>query len=133
MTIVASPAAFSLARALAVAAFSAGLFLSPMAAQPQTGPAPAQPQATLRGPLVIAKQSFFYIGGHYDEARPDRHVIGQMYVEYQVPENLKHPFPIVMVHGGTATELYGPGRRMGVKVGRSTFYARVMPSMSWIR
>ena len=109
MTIVASPAAFSIARALAVAAFSAGLLLSPMAAQPQTGAAPAQPQATMRGPLMIAKQSFFYIGGHYDEAHPDRHVVGQMYVEYQVPENLKHPFPIVMVHGGTATGLLWSG------------------------
>ncbi len=84
----------------AMAAALFGLVLSPMA---------AQPQASAPGPLMLAKQSFFYIGGRYDETQPDRHVVGQMYVEYQIPADLKHPFPIVMVHGGTATGLLWTG------------------------
>jgi len=68
------------------------LLLAPAAAQPQAKP-----------PLVIAKQSYFYIGGHYDDAHESHHTIGQMYVEYQIPTELKHPFPIVMVHGGSQT------------------------------
>ena len=83
-----------------MAAALLGCVLSPLSAQPQAGAAE---------PLVLAKQSFFYIGGHYDETHPDRHVVGQMYVEYQIPADLKHPFPIVMVHGGTATGLLWTG------------------------
>ena len=60
-------------------------------------------QAADKPPLVIAKQSYFYIGGHYDDAHPAHHMIGQMYVEYQIPADRKHPFPIVMVHGGSQT------------------------------
>src|SRR5579872_5835458 len=65
--------------------------------------APAAAQPTGKPPLVIAKQSYFYIGGHYDEAHEAHHMVGQMYVEYQIPADLKHPFPIVMVHGGSQT------------------------------
>jgi pimeloyl-ACP methyl ester carboxylesterase len=89
-------------RSIVMAVLAAGVVFAPVAAQPQV-PTPG------KGPLVIAKQSFFYIGGHYDDAHPDRHMVGQMYVEYQIPQELKHPFPIVMVHGGTATGLEWKG------------------------
>ena len=95
----------TVALAAAEMAVAAGLVLSSPA--PQTRAAAAE--ETAKGPLVIAKQSFFYIGGHYDDAHPDHHVIGQLFVEYQIPQTLKHPFPIVMVHGGTATGLEWSG------------------------
>jgi pimeloyl-ACP methyl ester carboxylesterase len=76
-----------------------------------------------KGPLVIKEQSFFYIGGRYDQTQPDRHVVGQMYVEYQIPQELKHPFPIVMVHGGTATGLLWNGTPDG-REGWAQFFLR---------
>src|SRR5687768_11794173 len=109
MNFVTSRPARRLVLGVAVAAGCAGLVLALMAARPQAQAEAAQSLATAKGPLVIAKQSFFYIGGHYDQTHPDRHVVGQMYVEYQIPENLRHPFPIVMVHGGTATGLLWSG------------------------
>jgi pimeloyl-ACP methyl ester carboxylesterase len=50
-----------------------------------------------RQPLVIAEQGNFFVGGEYNE---DGQVVGQMYVEYQVPNNRKHPYPIIFIHGG---------------------------------
>ena len=29
--------------------------------------------------------------------------VGHMYVEYQVPQRLAHPYPVVMIHGGSQT------------------------------
>jgi pimeloyl-ACP methyl ester carboxylesterase len=43
------------------------------------------------------------VGGSYDAAHAAHHHIGQMYVQYLVPAELKHPFPIVLVHGGDQT------------------------------
>jgi pimeloyl-ACP methyl ester carboxylesterase len=106
--IVVPSVALRIVRGWAAATFAA-LVLLPIAARPQANAGRTEPLPTAMGPLMIAKQSFFYIGGHYDEAHPDRHVVGQMYVEFQIPQNLKHPFPIVMVHGGTATGLLWSG------------------------
>lgn len=107
MNVAAMPAAHWAVRRLAAATMATSIALLTMAAQPHA--APATLATVAKGPLVIAKQSFFYIGGQYDHMHPDRHVIGQMYVEYQIPQDLKHPFPIVMVHGGTATGLEWKG------------------------
>jgi pimeloyl-ACP methyl ester carboxylesterase len=54
-------------------------------------------------PLVLAKTGVFYAGGHYDQTHPDQHFVGQMYVEYQIPAEQKHRFPIVLIHGGGQT------------------------------
>ena len=51
-------------------------------------------------PLVIAKQGYFFVGGTYLEAQDGRFMSGQMYVEFQVPGKLTHPYPIVMFSGG---------------------------------
>src|SRR5688572_33175382 len=56
--------------------------------------------AGAEAPLLLARQGHFYAGGKYDDANPNRHIIGAMYVEYKIPAELRHPFPIVMVHGG---------------------------------
>jgi pimeloyl-ACP methyl ester carboxylesterase len=104
MNIVVPRAAQCFAGALAAAIGLGSVALAPTSARPQASAASAA-----KGPLVIKEQSFFYIGGRYDETQPDRHVVGQMYVEYQIPEALRHPFPIVMVHGGTATGLIWNG------------------------
>ncbi len=63
--------------------------------------------ATLSGaadePLMIAKQGNFYIGGKYVESKGDHPMVGQAYVQYQIPQRQTHPYPIVMVHGGSQT------------------------------
>jgi pimeloyl-ACP methyl ester carboxylesterase len=54
-------------------------------------------------PLAIAKQGIFYIGGKYVESNGDMPMVGQAFVEYQIPQRQTHPFPIVMIHGGSQT------------------------------
>jgi pimeloyl-ACP methyl ester carboxylesterase len=61
-------------------------------AQPSTDSAPA-----------LAKSGVFYAGGHYDRDHPDQHFVGQMYVEYQIPADQRHAYPIVLIHGGGQT------------------------------
>jgi len=56
-----------------------------------------------RGPLALAKSSYFFVGGkdrHLVEGSP---MVRQMYVEYMIPARRSQPFPIVMVHGGSQT------------------------------
>jgi pimeloyl-ACP methyl ester carboxylesterase len=55
------------------------------------------------GPLVIAKQGYFFAGGRIDGSTEGSPVVGQMYVEFQIPQTLEHPYPIVMIHGGSQT------------------------------
>ena len=54
-------------------------------------------------PLVIAEQGNFFVGGREVEV-PDGTVIsGAMYVQYQIPAEQKHPYPMVFFHGGAST------------------------------
>jgi pimeloyl-ACP methyl ester carboxylesterase len=55
------------------------------------------------GPLVIAKQGYFFVGGKIDPTIDGSPMVGQMYVEFQIPEKLAHPYPVVMIHGGSQT------------------------------
>ena len=51
--------------------------------------------------LDLAEWSYFWIGVERAELARGTVVNGkQMYVEYMIPAVLKHPYPIVMVHGG---------------------------------
>jgi len=52
-------------------------------------------------PLDIAEWSYFWVGVERAELARGTVVNGkQMYVEYQVPARVRHPYPIVLVHGG---------------------------------
>ena len=53
--------------------------------------------------LALAKSGVFYAGGRYDKEHPDQHFVGQMYVEYRIPADQRHPYPIVLIHGGGQT------------------------------
>src|SRR5690349_12810951 len=55
------------------------------------------------GPLVIAKQGYFFAGGKIDRTIEGSPMVGQMYVEFQIPEKLEHRYPVVMIHGGSQT------------------------------
>jgi pimeloyl-ACP methyl ester carboxylesterase len=65
------------------------------------GTVPAMAQA--RGPLTLAKASYFYVGGKIDTSIEGSPIVGQMYVEYMIPQRLRHKYPVVMVHGGNQT------------------------------
>ena len=54
--------------------------------------------------LRIAEQGHFFVGGGYGKTTSGRDVYsGQMYVQFQIPEDRTQPFPIVLVHGGGQT------------------------------
>lgn len=55
------------------------------------------------GPLVLASQGYFFVGGKIDRSREGSPMIGQMYVEFQIPEKRTQPYPVVMIHGGSQT------------------------------
>ena len=52
-------------------------------------------------PLRLAAQGFFWSGGELvDHPQAGKAMRGQQYVEYWIPQDLVHPLPIVMIHGG---------------------------------
>jgi pimeloyl-ACP methyl ester carboxylesterase len=67
--------------------------------------------------IQLARQGFFFVGGQYftdpgDVTLPGlpattgpggERMLGQMYVEYQVPKRKRHPYPVVLIHGGSQT------------------------------
>lgn len=55
------------------------------------------------GPLTIAKQGYFFVGGKLEPSLEGTPPVGHMYVEYQIPAELRHPYPVVMIHGGSQT------------------------------
>src|SRR6201984_406963 len=58
-------------------------------------------QAADDPPLALARDGFFYVGGHNTTVNGKTYVVGQMYVEMRIPQQQTHPYPIIMVHGGT--------------------------------
>jgi pimeloyl-ACP methyl ester carboxylesterase len=67
-------------------------------------------------PLVLAEQGYFFVGGSYSKTKDGQIMSGQMFVQYQIPQNKRHPYPVVMWHGGgqTGTNFLGtPDGRKG--------------------
>jgi len=52
------------------------------------------------GPIAIAKQGYFFVGGKYFETPNGKVMAGHAYVEYQFPQQRTHAFPLVMIAGG---------------------------------
>jgi hypothetical protein len=53
--------------------------------------------------VVIAKSGYLFAGGNIDPSLPGSPMVGQLYAEFQIPQKLLHPYPIVMIHGGSQT------------------------------
>jgi len=49
------------------------------------------------GQPVLERQGNFFVGGTHNA---NDQIVGQMYVEYWIPQNRERPFPIIFVHGG---------------------------------
>ena len=77
-----------------IALFAAILARLPMSALAQTGKLP---------PVALATLGNFFAGGTYDNQHRAHHIAGQIYVQYEIPAEQRHPFPILMVHGGNQT------------------------------
>src|SRR6201981_1679682 len=78
--------------------------------------APSLALAQEHGALALANSSYFFVGGKIDTSVEGSPMVGQMYVEYMIPQRQRHPYPVVMVHGGnqTGTNFTGtPDRREG--------------------
>src|SRR6266576_6723689 len=52
-------------------------------------------------PLMLARDGYFYVNAKPASVGGKTYVTDQMYVEERVPARKTHPYPIVMVHGGT--------------------------------
>lgn len=61
--------------------------------------------------IPLADQSFldsrgsFYVGGTYLTRNENTYLTGQMYVEVYVPKQIRHPYPLVFLHGAAQTGL----------------------------
>jgi pimeloyl-ACP methyl ester carboxylesterase len=75
-----------------------------------SGPVSAGGEA---GPISLRDQGFFWVGtrptpvaqgllGGSNPPGPGTAIEGQMYVGFQLPANRRHPYPLVLVHGGGA-------------------------------
>ena len=58
--------------------------------------------------LDVAEWSFFWVGVERAELAKGPVVSGkQMYVEYQIPTQVRHPYPIVLVHAAGLVAAHG--------------------------
>ena len=53
--------------------------------------------------VSLASQGYFFVAGQYTNTADSHLMTNQMYVEYQIPRERRHPYPIVMIHGGGQT------------------------------
>jgi pimeloyl-ACP methyl ester carboxylesterase len=52
-------------------------------------------------PLSLAKSGWLYAGGKVTTINDKQYTVGQIYAEYMIPAKQLHPYPVIMVHGGT--------------------------------
>ena len=77
-------------------------------------PAHAQRAASAKPPASIpmfstadiARQAFFHVGGKYVEHDGEHYMQGSMYVEVWEPRRIRHPYPLVFMHGQGQTAQY---------------------------
>ncbi len=65
--------------------------------------ASATPQSAKTAPLEIAREGYVFAGGKYSTVKDGKIMSGQIYAEFQIPARQRHPYPIVMIHGGNQT------------------------------
>jgi pimeloyl-ACP methyl ester carboxylesterase len=74
-------------------------------------------------PLNLARDGFFYVGGKPTTINGKTYIAGQMYVEMRIPAKQTHPYPIIMVHGGTRSGTNWTGTPDG-REGWAQYFAR---------
>ena len=65
--------------------------------------------------LKLADQGGFWVGVQKKKMPYGTIAQGQMFVQYMIPAERRHPYPVVLIHGGGAqgTHMMGLGRRPG--------------------
>lgn len=58
---------------------------------------------TDRGPILLADHGYFFVGGKYVDRDKSSVMNDGMYVEKFIPVEQRHPYPVVMFHGGGQT------------------------------
>ena len=92
------------------------IVLAAAAATILTSGAPGLAQTADEAPYALTREGFFYVGGKPTTVNGRTYMAGQMYVDFRIPAKQAHPYPIIMVHGGTrsATTYFGtPDGREG--------------------
>jgi pimeloyl-ACP methyl ester carboxylesterase len=83
------------------AAGAAAAVLGPLATSADAAALAQQTAAAAKMPLDVAEWSFMWVNVKRAETARGAYVGGQqMYVEYMIPAQVRHPFPVVLVHGG---------------------------------
>ena len=54
-------------------------------------------------PLEIAQEGYLFAGGKYSIVKDAQVMSGQIYAEFQIPLHQRHPYPIILIHGGGQT------------------------------
>ena len=79
--------------------------------------------------MKLADQGCFWVGVQQKQMPYGKIAMGQMYVQYMIPESKRYPYPVVMVHGGggQGTHMMGIGGRPGwvhyfVQAGYSVYW-----------
>src|SRR5271170_685788 len=50
---------------------------------------------------MLATTGWLYAGGRVETLNGKQYMVGQIYAEYIIPAKKTHPYPVIMVHGGT--------------------------------
>ena len=65
------------------------------------GTAPAiRKRGTESTAMKLSNMGYFWVGAEIQKRDYGTIVAGQMYVQYLIPEQIRHPLPVVLVHGG---------------------------------
>ena len=74
------------------------------------GSAPAiRKRGTESTALRLSNMGYFWVGPEVTKKDYGTVVVGQMYVQYLIPEQIRQPIPIVLVHGGVGRMLHYMG------------------------
>jgi pimeloyl-ACP methyl ester carboxylesterase len=74
-------------------------------------------------PLSLSRQGYLFAGEKYSRSGNGQAMSGQLYAEFQIPAKQTHPWPIVMVHGGSQTGINFTGTPDG-REGWAQFFLR---------
>jgi pimeloyl-ACP methyl ester carboxylesterase len=80
----------------------------------------AQPGETA---MKLADTGIFWVGAEKKKLAYGTIVAGQMFVQYLTPQQVRHPYPIVLVHGGGAQMLHYMGQGNG-EAGWAHYFAQ---------
>jgi len=109
--------------AAAATTVAGGLALNSLLSK-TAGAAEAGSAAAAKVPLDLAEWSYFWVGVDRADLASGTVVSGkQMYVESWIPSQVKHPYPIVLVHGGGGQGLDWMGTPDG-RPGWATYLAQ---------